>query len=107
MDGFYGYVPGTTKTIKSKPKKLPDMKDVDDGSTRFPLGTYVYKVFNDLEYRGKVQGYNPNKKLYYIIYNDGDKGDYYHNELRDYCAKNIKRYPQKKQWKRTKIYRNY
>ena len=33
MDDFYGYAPGTTKTIKSKPDKLPDMKDVDDAST--------------------------------------------------------------------------
>ena len=41
MDDFYGYAPGTTKMIKSKPDKLPDMKDVDDGSTQYPLGTYV------------------------------------------------------------------
>ena len=39
MDDFYGYVPGTTKTIKAKSVKLSDMKDVDDGGTRFPLGT--------------------------------------------------------------------
>ena len=49
MDEFYGYAPGTTKTIKLKHKKLPDMKDVNDGSTRFLYGTYVYKVFNDIE----------------------------------------------------------
>ena len=29
MDDFYGYAPGTTKTIKSKPDKLSYMKDVD------------------------------------------------------------------------------
>ena len=54
MDEFYGYAPGTTKTIKSKPEKLLNMKDVDDRSTRLSLSTFVYKVFNDLEYRGKV-----------------------------------------------------
>ena len=52
--------------------------------------------------RDKIQRYNPNKKLYYIVYNDGDKEDYYHNELRDYCDKNIKRYPQKKRWRKRK-----
>ena len=93
---LYGYAPGTTKTIKSKPEKLPGMKDIDNSSTRFSLGTYVYKVVNDIEYRGKVQGYDPHKKLYFIVYNDGDKEDYYHNEVRDYCVKNVKRYPQRK-----------
>ena len=83
MDEFYGYAPGTTKIIKSKPKKLPDMKEVDNGSTRFPLGTYVCKVFNDIEYKGKVQGYDPRKKLYFIVYNNGDKKDYYHNKVRE------------------------
>ena len=27
MDDFYGYAPGTTKTIKSKPDKLTDMNE--------------------------------------------------------------------------------
>ena len=75
MDNFYGYAQGTTKTIKSKPEKLPDMKDVDDESERFGLGMTVYKVFNDIEYIGKVQGYNPHTKLYFIVDDDGDKED--------------------------------
>ena len=41
MGDFYGYAAGTTKMIKSKPDKLPDMKDVDDESERYVLGTYV------------------------------------------------------------------
>ena len=41
MDDFYGYAPGTTKTIKSKPDKLPDMKDVDNGSKQYGHGTIV------------------------------------------------------------------
>ena len=96
MDEFYGYAHGTTKTFKLKPDKLPDMKDVDNGSTQYPLDTYVYKVVNDIESRGKVQGYDSHKKLYFIMYDDGDKEDYYHNEVRDYCADNIKRHPKRK-----------
>ena len=89
-DELYGYTSDTTKTIKSNAEKLPDMKDADDGSTRFPLETYVYKVFNNLEYRGKVQGHNPNITLYHIVYDDRDTENYYHNEVRNYCAKNVK-----------------
>ena len=100
--GYNGYTPGTTKTIKSKPDKLSDMKDVDDGSEWYALGTYIYKVFNDIEYRGKVQGYNPHKKLYFIVYDDGDKEDYYHNEVRDYCADNVNQYPKRKRWRKRK-----
>ena len=69
MDDFYGYAPGTTKTIKSKPDKLPDMKDVDDGSERYGHGTIVYKVFNDIEYKGTVQGYDPHcTESYTLLY---------------------------------------
>jgi len=49
------------------------MKDVDDGSERYGHGTIVYKVFNDIEYKGTVQGYDPHRKLYFIVYEDGDK----------------------------------
>ena len=35
IDEYYGYTPGTTKNIKSKPTKMSDMDEVDDGSTRF------------------------------------------------------------------------
>ena len=91
MDDFYGYSPSTTKTIKLEPDKLPDMKDVDDGSTQYPLSTYVYKVFNDIEYRGKVQEYDPHKKLYFIVY-----------KVRNYCMANVKQYPKRKQWRKRK-----
>ena len=96
MDDSYGYAPGTTKTIKSKSEKLPDMKDVDDRSEQYALGTTVYKVFNDIEYRGTVQGYNPHNKLYFIVYDDGDKEYYYHNEVKEYCKDNVKQHPRKK-----------
>ena len=78
------------------------MKDVDDGSERFGLGKTVYKDFNDIEYRGKLQGYNPHTKLYFIVHDDGDKEDYYHNEVKEYCEDNIKRHPRKKRWRKRK-----
>ena len=102
MDDFYGYAPCTTKTIKSKPETLPDMKDVDDGSERYGHGTIVYKVFNDIEYKGTVQGYDPHRKLYFIVYEDGDKEDYYHNEVKAYCEDNVKRHPRRKRWNNRK-----
>ena len=55
INEFNGYTPGTTKTIKSKPEELPDMADVNVDSTRFVTGTKVFKVFNDVEYKGAAQ----------------------------------------------------
>ena len=81
IDEYNGYTPGTTKTIKSKPEELPDMADVDDDSTRFVTGTKVFKVFNDVEYKGVVAGYDHKTQLYHILYEDGDAEDYYHNEV--------------------------
>ena len=98
MDEFYGYSPGTTKTIKSKPEELSNMVDINDNSARFSLGTTIYKIiFNDIEYKREVKWYNSNKKLYHIKYDDGDAEDYHLNKVYDYCAKNIKRYPRSKQ----------
>ena len=100
IDEFNGYTPGTTKTIKSKPEELPDMADVDDDSDRFITGTKVFKVFNDVEYKGTVTGYDHKKKLYHILYEDGDAEDYYHNEVRDLQAGVVKRHPKRKRWKK-------
>ena len=44
MDDYYSYAPGTTKTIKSKPVPDIDLDDIDDGSTRFPVGTKIFKM---------------------------------------------------------------
>ena len=57
IDEYNRYTPKTTKTIKSKTEELPDMADVDDYSTRFVTGTKVFKVFNDVEYKGAVTMY--------------------------------------------------
>ena len=79
IDEYNGYTPGTTKTIKSKPEELLDMADIDDDSTRFLVGRKVFKVFNDVEYKGSVTGYDHKKRLYHILYEDGDTEDCYHN----------------------------
>ena len=46
MDNYYGYALGKTKIIKSK--SLPDLEleDVYDKSTRFTVGTKIFKVVN-------------------------------------------------------------
>ena len=42
------------------------------------------------------------RKLYFIVYDDGDKEDYYHNEVKAYCEDNVKRHPRKKRWRKRK-----
>lgn len=72
MDDYNGYAPKTTKTIKSKPLPDLDLRGVDDETTRFPVGTKIFKVFNDVEYKVSVTGYDHKKKLYHIMYEDVD-----------------------------------
>ena len=57
------------------------------------------KVFNDVEYKWTVTGYDHKRKIYHILYEDGDTKDFYHNEVRVLCVGTIKWYPKKKQWK--------
>ena len=56
---------------------------MDDGSTRFIVGTPIFKVFGKVEHRGSVEGDNPVNKLYHIIYDDDDTEEYYHNKVQD------------------------
>ena len=79
MDKYYGYTPGTTKFIKSKLVLDSDLSDVDDGTKKYEVGTKIFKVFNNVEYKRTITGYNLKKKLYHIIYEDGDAEDLYHN----------------------------
>ena len=90
LDECYGYTPGTTKNIKSKPKEMPDMDEVDDGSTRFVAGTKDFKIFNDVEHKGTVTGYDHKSRLYHILYVNDDTEDYYHNEVQDLRAEVVK-----------------
>ena len=56
IDDYHHFPPGTTKKIKLKHLEEPadDMRDVDDDSTRFHLGTVVFKVFGRVEHKGEV-----------------------------------------------------
>jgi hypothetical protein len=85
MDNYHHFSPSTTKKIKSNSiGESPDNLDtVDDGSTRYHVGTTVYKTFSDEEFKDKVTGYDSATKLYHILYEDEDTEDYYHNEVRD------------------------
>ena len=59
----------TTTKIKSKYIEKPseDIQAMDNGSTRFHSGTSVFKVFEKIEHRGEVKGYDPVNKLYHIV----------------------------------------
>ena len=52
IDDYHHFSPGTTKKIKLKHIKEPaeDMDAVDDNSTRFHVGTPVFKVFGKVEH---------------------------------------------------------
>ena len=65
MDDYYGYTPGTTKTIESKPVYYSDLQDVYDGTKRYDFETKIFKIFNDVEYKGTITGYNCKKKVSY------------------------------------------
>ena len=101
INGYYDLAPGTTKSIKQKPEEMDEdqMKDVDDGSERFPTGTKIYKVFNEIEYAGEVTGYDNKSKLYHIKYEDGDLKDFFHNEVKEHQNHTV---PMKQRWNRRK-----
>ena len=96
MDDYYRYSLGTTKTIKSKPIPDLDLEDADDKSTKFPVSKKIFKVFNNVEYKGYVTGYDHKRKLYHILYEDSDAEDFYHNKVRDLCVGTVKQHPKKK-----------
>ena len=85
IDDYHHSTPGTTKKVKFKHVEEPtdDIAYVDDSSTRFHVGTVVFKVFGKVEDRGKVVGYDPVTKLYQVVYDDDDTEKYYHKEVRD------------------------
>ena len=101
IDNYHQFSPGTTKKVKSKHLEEPanDMHDVDDNSTRFHVGTIVFKVFGKVEHRGKVTGFDPVNKLYHIVYNDDDSEEYYHNEVRDQQQRSLSK---RRQWRKPK-----
>ena len=93
--------PGTTKSIKQKPEDMneDEMKDVNDGTDCFPTGTKIYKVFNNIEYAGKVTGYDNKSKLYHIKYEDEDLEDFFHNKVKEHQNHTV---PMKQRWNHQK-----
>ena len=87
INDYHYFCPGSTKKIKSKHLEEPseDILAVDDESTKFNVGTHVFKVFGKVEHQGSVTGYDPVNKLYHVVYDndDTDTEEYYHNEVRD------------------------
>ena len=75
------------------------MAAVGDNSTRFHVGTVVFKVFRKFEHQGKVVGYDPVTKLYQIVYDDDDTEQYYHNEVRDQQKISLTK---RRQWRKPK-----
>ena len=70
--------------MKHLEEPADDMSDVDDNSTRFHVGTTVFKVFGNVEHQGQVTGYDPaNKLCHHIFYDDDDSEEYYHNEVKN------------------------
>ena len=67
---------------------------------RYEVNTKIFKVFDGVEYKGSVTGYNTQTKLYHIEYEDGDMEDMYHNEVKAHHHANVKRLPKKKRYKK-------
>ena len=95
IDDFHGFKAGTTKRIKSKPD---DFEALDDNTSRFPFKTKVYKVFDGVEYKGEIRGYDKKQKTYKIVYEDDDVEDLYHNEVKEYSKGWT--LPKHKRWRR-------
>lgn len=67
MDNYYGCIPRTTKNIKSISLLDLDLKDIDNGTKRYNVGTKIFKVFNDVQYKGTVTGYDHRKCIIYFM----------------------------------------
>ena len=104
IDDYHNYAPGTTKLIKSKPERTDEeLEAVDSPSEkRYDVNTKIFKVFDGVEYKGSVTGYNTQTKLYHIEYEDGDNEDMYHSEVKEHHHANVKRLPKRKRWKKKK-----
>ena len=83
IDDYNDLVPGTTKRVKSK-DTLDDgdiSTDLDDRTSRYPIGFNIYKVFDGVQHKGTISGYDSKHRLYQVEYQDGDSEEFYHNEI--------------------------
>ena len=60
IDDYQDLVPGTTKRIKSRENN--DDGDVsielDDRTSRYPIGFNIFKVFDGIQHKGTISGNN-------------------------------------------------
>ena len=56
IDDFFLLAPETTKAPKRAPKSAS--APTDDGSPRYKLGTAIYKLFDGIQYKGKITAYD-------------------------------------------------
>ena len=80
IDDYNLFEPSTTKILKGY-RGVIDESDQDDGTRRFSIGTKIYKEFGRYEYSGKVVEYDNERKLYQILYDDGDREAFFHDEV--------------------------
>ena len=59
---------------------------------QYKIGTKIFKIFNDVEYKESVTGYNFDTKLYQILYEDDDTEEMYHNKVKGYHSSTVKLY---------------
>ena len=84
IDDYHHLTPGTTERIKSKTTNNDNdgiCMDLNDRSKRFKIVFPIFKVFDNVEYKGKIIGYNSKQRLYEVEYEDEDNEDFYHNEV--------------------------
>ena len=92
IDDYFLLAPATSKAKKRSTRPDPEAVSNDDGSPRFKLGTKVYKLFDGIQYEGKIIAYDANACLYKIRYEDNDEEEMYHIEV----SKHLKPIPRNK-----------
>ena len=88
---FNLFLPAASKGYKAPFVQPPGPTNPeDDQSPRLPLGTKVYKCFDNLQYPGKVVHYDMDAAYYKILYDDGDNEEMTHNEVKQHLQKDPK-----------------
>ena len=54
---------------------------LDNRLRRFKLVFNIYRIFDNTKYKGKTIGYDSKNHLYQVEYGDGNKEEFYHNEI--------------------------
>ena len=68
------------------PRSSPDLwrpiHQTNDGSPRYKLGTNIYKLFDGIQYKGKIISYDADASLYKTSYEDNDEEEMCHIEVK-------------------------